>query len=103
MMVRRTSIATAAGAALMAASVLAVPASAAPPSIERISCTTTHGSTGGSAECTVTGSPETWRARAHCRAQTDQYTPYIYQRSGTTRQYVPDCRYEILYVTVEVK
>jgi hypothetical protein len=53
----------------------------------------------------VTRETEEWRARAHCRAQRDQYTPYVTQTpgTGTTRQYVPDCRFEILYVTVEVK
>ncbi|MCZ9343144.1 hypothetical protein NGM37_35835, partial [Streptomyces sp. TRM76130] len=80
------------GAALASAALMlgTTSASAGEVGIQALSCKTSAGSTGGWAECTGSGK---WRAKAVCDYESDKYTGWVTQSSGTTRVYVPDCTF----------
>ncbi|GGW51515.1 hypothetical protein [Streptomyces xantholiticus] len=77
----------------------AAPAVAGEVGVSGLSCKTSSGSTGGWAECTGSGK---WHARAVCDFESDKYSQRVDQKSGTVRVYVPDCRYNIDKVIVEL-
>ncbi|WP_103528906.1 hypothetical protein [Streptomyces sp. SM12] len=90
--------------ALMSLGLITAPATAAPAaddvSAAALSCITSHGSTGGWAECTGSGE---WRAKSQCNWEPDKSSAWVDQRGGTTRISAPDCTFGITGVVVELR
>ncbi len=89
------------GATLASATLLfgSTPASAGTTGALALSCKTSAGSTGGCAECTGSGQ---WRAKAVCDWEGDRYSERADQKTGTVRVYLPDCKWSIEKVVVEL-
>ena len=88
----------------MSVGLIPTPAAAAPTADEvsaaALSCITSHGSTGGWAECTGSGE---WRAKSQCDFEADKSSAWVNQTGGTTRIYAPDCTWNITGVVVELR
>ncbi|MER6719018.1 hypothetical protein ABT394_12400 [Streptomyces halstedii] len=73
---------------------------AAPAQASSLSCSKTVGSSGGTAWCTGSG---TWRVKAVCNYESDKYSGWITQNSGTKYATVPQCTFNIENIIFEVQ
>jgi hypothetical protein len=62
-------------------------------------CLKSFGKTGGWVECTGRG---TWRAKADCANEPDDYSKWVTQGKGPHREYV-ECTFRIRGVSYEVR
>lgn len=89
------------GAAVLSLGIPGAAAAAGDSSTQAaLNCKTSVGNTSGWAECKGKG---TWRVRSVCDNETDKWTGWISQRSGTNRVYAEECTWDIEDVLVEMK